>query len=81
MSNLTVLNDTHGACTYAPSGDGPLVAGPGGLSISTNGETFSNEVPFTFAALVSVAFGRFPYISEAEGQLLVDSDARFLGGP
>ena len=80
VSNLTIINDTHGTCMYTPSSGGPVVGGPGGLSISSNGETFSNALDFTFANVASVAFGRFPYIDETEGQLLLDSDARFLGG-
>eukprot|EP01043_Picozoa_sp_COSAG02_P017770 COSAG02_NODE_814_length_16879_cov_4.389928_2_plen_413_part_00 len=79
-SPLAVLNATHGACTYVPSHDGPVVEGPGVVSISLNGETFSNQLAFTFAASVSVALGRFPYIAEPVGQVLLRSDARFLGG-
>eukprot|EP01051_Picozoa_sp_SAG22_P008814 SAG22_NODE_694_length_7847_cov_4.425787_4_plen_480_part_00 len=79
-SILTVLNATHGTCTYVPIHGGPVVEGPGMLSVSLNGETFSNQLAFTFAAAVSVALGRFPYIAEPVGHVLLRSDARFLGG-
>eukprot|EP01048_Picozoa_sp_COSAG05_P020114 COSAG05_NODE_3333_length_2145_cov_2.746334_2_plen_474_part_00 len=79
-SDLIVLNATHATCNYVPIHGGPVIEGPGVLSISLNGETFSNPLAFTFAAAVSVALGRFPYIAEPVGLVLLRSDARFLSG-
>jgi hypothetical protein len=71
-----VQNSTHLHCTPPAV----VVGGAGLLLVSMdNGSTFSNALPIRYQPLMDVAIGRRPYLSEAQGSLLLMPSPRLYG--
>jgi hypothetical protein len=93
-ANMTLLNATHaqcvspGAANIPPPAPTPLckgcdtfavIEGPGTLAVSHDGDSWSNERAFQFIPLTNVAFGKFPFIGEEKGELLLKTDGKLSG--
>ena len=77
--NCTVVSDKLARCNLTDAEWPALAPGPGLLKMSNDGSEWSNAVAVNYDYLFDVALDRRPYVSEANGHVLLRCNASLVG--